>query len=539
MAPAANGIGPADATDPTVRMPQENDNMAAASTDIQREERIAAVLALAASRRDRPVPADFERFAREALRRVDPDDLRERSPDDLLGALLSHLQLGAQRQPGTPRLRVFSPSPGEDGWGSRHSIVQIVNDDMPFLVDSVSMEIARQGLAVHLLVHPVYAVQRDAQGRLQAIRPRKEAPEQPRESWMTIEVDRMVDAARRAELAAGIERVLADVRVAVADWQPMRARLQDAIATIDQAPAALPPDEVAESRAFLQWLVEDHFTLLGYRRHDLVDDEAGHPSLRLVAGSGLGVLREAGSEPASASFAALPPAARAHARAALPMLVITKANTRSTVHRDGYTDYVGVKRYGPGGEVIGEDRFVGLFTSTAYAARVAETPLLRRKVAAVAQRAGLAPGGHLAKALQHMLETYPRDDLFQIPEDDLYDTALGVLALGERRRLRLFTWRDPFERFVSCLVFVPRESYSTELRLRFERILVQALGGSHVDFDALLSGTRLARIHFMVRLAPGQAPAFDRKDLERRLAAAARRWDDELRDALVEAEGEA
>lgn len=510
----------------------------AASTETQRAERIAAILALAAARRAPPQPQALEAFASEYFRQVDIDDLLERSPEDLLGALLSHWQLGSQRSPGAPRLRVFSPSPGEDGWGSRHSVVQIVNDDMPFLVDSVSMEITRQGLGLHLMVHPVFAARRDDRGALQALRPRREAPEQPRESWMYIEVDRVAEPAQRSALAAGLERVLADVRAAVGDWQPMLARLQEAAAGLEGAPAGVPADEVAESRAFLQWLADEHFTLLGFRRHDLVQDASGQPALRVVPGSGLGVLREASDAPLSASFTALPDAARAHAHAPRPVLVITKANTRSTVHRDGYTDYVGVKRYDAQGRVVGEDRFIGLFTSTAYAARVGETPLLRRKVEAVAQRAGLAPGGHLAKALQHTLETYPRDDLFQIPEDALYETALGILALGERHRLRLFTWRDPFDRFVSCLVFVPRESYSTELRLKFQRILVQALGGGHVDFDAVLSGTMLARIHFIVRLAPGHPDSFDRKDLERRLAAAARRWEDELREALVESEGE-
>ena len=504
-----------------------------------RAERVEAILALAVARGGAQHTEAFETFTREYFRQVDIDDLLERSPDDLLGALLSHWRLGAQRAAGAPKVRVFSPSPGEDSWGSRHSVAQIVNDDMPFLVDSVSMEITRQGLGLHLVVHPVYAVERDAQGRLQAIHPRSEAPQLPCESWMHIEVDRLLDAGRRAALAEGIERVLADVRAAVDDWGPMQARLQEAIATLATAPAGVPDDEVAESRAFLAWLAEDHFTLLGYRRHDLVQDAAGEPSLRLVAGSGLGVLRETGAEAASASFAALPAEARAQARAALPLLVITKANMRSTVHRDGYTDYIGVKRYDAQGTVIGEDRFVGLFTSTAYASRVSETPLLRRKVEAIAQRAGLAPGGHLAKALQHTLETHPRDDMFQIPEEALYETALGVLALGDRRRLRLFTWRDPFDRFVSCLVYVPRESYSTELRLKFQRILVEALGGAHVDFDALLSGTQLARIHFMVRLAPDHPADFDRKELERRLAATARRWDDDLREALVESEGEA
>jgi glutamate dehydrogenase len=251
------------------------------------------------------------------------------------------------------------------------------------------------------------------------------------------------------------------------------------------------------------------------------------------------VLRDGIDLTSSASFGALPASARAQARAVSPPVVVTKANTRSTVHRDGYTDYVGVKRYDADGQVVGEHRFIGLFTSSAYASRISETPLLRRKVEAIARRAGFPEGGHLAKALQHTLETFPRDDLFQITDEELYATAQGILGIGERHRLRLFLWQDPYERFVSCLVFVPREAFSTQLRLKFQRLLLQVLGGSHVDFDVLLSGTQLARIHFTVRIAPNPMPAIDRKDLERKLAAIARRWDDELRDALVEAEGEA
>lgn len=509
----------------------------AASIDTQREERVAAVLALAANRQA-PDRQPIAGFAHEYFRQVDIDDLSERTAEDLLGALLSHWQFGTQRKPGAPKVRVFSPSPGEDGWGSRHSVVQVVNDDMPFLVDSVSMEITRQGLGLHLIIHPIYAVERDDKGVLKAIRPRREAPELPRESWMYIEVDRLVDAEQRARLLQGIERVLGDVRAAVSDWKPMLGRLQEAIAELESKPPGLPPEHLAESLSFLQWLADEHFTLLGYRRHDLVQEQ-GDMALRLVEGSGLGVLREVSGEPLSASFAALPAAARALARSPLPVLVVTKANTRSTVHRDGYTDYIGVKRYDAQGKVVGEHRFIGLFTSTAYAARVDETPLLRQKVQRVAQRAGLTPGGHLAKALQHTLETYPRDDLFQIPEDELYETALGILALGERHRLRLFMWRDPFDRFVSCLVFVPRESFSTEMRLKFQRILMKELGGSHIDFDVLLSGTKLARIHFNIRVAPNPMPAFERKEIERKLAGAARRWEDDLREALVESEGEA
>ncbi|MFZ2652230.1 MAG: NAD-glutamate dehydrogenase, partial [Burkholderiaceae bacterium] len=251
-----------------------------------------------------------------------------------------------------------------------------------------------------------------------------------------------------------------------------------------------------------------------------------------------GVLRETAQEKLSASFAALPANARALARAPLPALLVTKANTRSTVHRPGYTDYVGIKRYDAAGVVIGEHRFIGLFTSTAYSARVSETPLLRGKVEAIVQRAGLPPGGHLAKALHHILETYPRDDLFQISDDELQETALGILALGERQRLRLFVCRDPFDRFVSCLVYVPREAYSTDLRVKFQRVLMSAYGGIGSDFDVQLSDASLARVHLTVRTTPGKVPAVDRKEVEAKLAATARRWDEDLRDALIEAEGE-
>ncbi|MCD6076547.1 MAG: NAD-glutamate dehydrogenase [Ramlibacter sp.] len=508
-----------------------------ASAEAKRAERIAPITALGAARKVK-TPLPLDEFASEYFRQVDVEDLEERTPEDLLGALLSHGQFGQQRNPRTAKVRVLSPTPGEDGWGSRHTIVQVVNDDMPFLVDSVSMEIARQGLTLHLIVHPIFAVQRDAAGVLQSLAARASAPELPRESWMTIEVDRMVDPARRAALVAGIERVLADVRAAVEDWKPMLARLQEVTSALASVPAGVGAEEAAESQAFLQWIADEHITLLGYRQHDLVED-GGELLLKPVAGSGLGLLRDGAATPPSASFAALPPAARALARTASPVLVVTKANTRSTVHRDGYTDYVGVKRFDASGRVVGEHRFIGLFTSTAYASRVSETPLLRRKVAAIAQRAGFAPGGHLAKALEHTLETFPRDDLFQIPLDELYDTALGILALGERHRLRLFAWKDPFDRFVSCLLFMPRDAFSTQLRLKFQQVLLQALGGTQIDFDVLLSGTKLARVHFIVRIAPGPIPAFDPKDLERRLASVARRWEDELRDALVESDGEA
>ncbi|HEV8313956.1 MAG TPA: NAD-glutamate dehydrogenase domain-containing protein, partial [Burkholderiaceae bacterium] len=509
-----------------------------ASTETLRRERIDAIQELVATHLSAAQRPLIEGFAREYFRQLDTDDLAERTPEDLCGALLSHWQFGAVRPLGRPKVRALSPSVAEHGWASRHTVIEIVNDDMPFLVDSTAAEINRQGLTLHLIVHPIFAVERGGDGSLTAIRPRNEAPQAARESWMHIEVDRLIDPQQRADLVAGIERVLGDVRAAVEDWQPMLSRLHAAIAELAAAPASLPQALVAESRAFLEWLADNHLTLLGYRQHELVTEQ-GRDALRLVPGSGLGVLRESDAEKAAGNVTLLPPSAGALARAPTPLLVVTKANTRSTVHRPGYTDYVGVKRYDAQGQVIGEHRFLGLFTSTAYGARISETPLLRGKVEAIAERAGLPPGGHLAKALDHILETYPRDELFQISDDELYEQALGILALGDRQRLRLFVRPDPFDRFVSCLVYVPREAYATDLRIKFQRILMEAFAGSSADFNVQLGDTVLARIHFTVRTTPGQRPGFDRKELEAKLAAAARRWPDQLRDALIEAEGEA
>ena len=486
-----------------------------APTDALRLERLDTVLALAASR----LPAErrpmFEGFAREYFRQLDDDDLAERTPEDLSGALLSHWQFGATRTPGAPKVRVLSPTLAEDGWASRHSVIQIVNDDMPFLVDSTTTEINRQGLTLHLIVHPIFAVERDAGGRLASHRARAAKRPTPRANRGC--TSRSTGWSMRSSAASwspGIERVLGDVRAAVEDWKPMLARLQEAIAELDDR-AGVAAGSAGRRKPRLP-------AMAGRRPLHAARLPAPRPRERSTAKTGCGSSPAAASaccarprpssrRPASPHCRRRPARWRAHP---LPVLVVTKANTRSTVHRPGYTDYVGVKRYDARGEVIGEHRFLGLFTSTAYSARVAETPLLRGKVEAIVERAGLPPGGHLAKALDHILETYPRDELFQISDDELYDTALGILALGDRQRLRLFVRRDPFERFVSCLVYVPRDAYSTDLRVKLQRILMAAFAGTAADFDVLLGDTALARIHFMVRTTPGHIPAFDRKELE-------------------------
>ncbi len=264
----------------------------------------------------------------------------------------------------------------------------------------------------------------------------------------------------------------------------------------------------------------------------------GEDALKIVPGSSLGILREGENKEVATSFAALPPEVKAYARRP-ELLVVTKSTSRSTVHRPGYLDYIAVKRFNAKGEVSGEDRFLGLFTSTAYSANPAEIPLLRRKIANVVARAGLQPGSHAGKALINILETYPRDELFQTTEDDLLRTAVGILHLGDRQRFRLFVRRDPFERFLSCLIYAPRENYTTELRQKWQQILLEAFNGTSSEFNVYLSESVLARILITVRTTPGAIPDVDVRVLEARLVTAARRWDDDLKQALIEALGEA
>jgi glutamate dehydrogenase len=505
---------------------------APALPDDAKAQRLDELMALIEQRHADAERALYQTFARGYFRQADPADVSERSAEDLYGMVRSHLRFAAHRAPGAPKLRVLNPSAQETGFASRHTVAEVVNDDMPFLVDSTSVEINRQGLTLHLIFHPIFAVRRSAAGELLELQPREDRPDWPRESFMHLEVDRLADPVARAGLAEGIERVLGDVRAAVQDWKAMVAQLRAVIREIDEQAPPVPKEELAESRAFLQWLTEDHMLLLGYRCNDL-RERAGDLELVRVEGTGLGILRDGGAPKGiSISFSTAPRTARNLATAPSPMLLVTKATTRATVHRPGYVDYVGIKRYDRQGRVIGEHRFVGLFTSAAYSTRVAEVPLVRGKVRAVTERAGLAPASHLGKALTHILESYPRDELFQISVDELAEIANGILQLGERQRFRLFIRRDAFERFVSCLIFVPRENYTTDLRRKFQWILLEAFNGSAAEFDVLLTDAVLARIHITVRTTPGRIPAYDRRALEAQLAEAARRWEDDLREAF-------
>ena len=467
---------------------------------------------------------------------VAAEDLLERDAHDLYGAALALWRFASRRGPGEAEVRVYTPRLEEHGWASTHTVVEIVNDDMPFLVDSVSMELTRSGRRVHLIVHPVLRVRRAEDGTLIEVLPH-DAPvdDGTLESFIHVEVDRETERDHVEAIHAGLERVLADVRAAVEDWQEMRERARAIVAGLEESPPPVDPEELAEAKALLEWIVDDHFTFLGYREYDLVGDD-GEAALRRVPGTGLGILRDAGAE-GEDGLVRLHAEARGLAREK-ELLVLTKANSRATVHRPSYLDYVGVKRFDESGEVVGERRFLGLYTSTAYSASPHEIPLLRRKVRKVRERSGLPPGSHDDKALLEILESYPRDELFQISEDELFDIAMGIVRLGERQRVRLFVRRDTFGRFLSCLVFVPRDRFNTEVRRRIQEILQEAFNGVSANYTARLSESVLARLHYVIYTEPGQTADFDVGEIEERIVEATRTWADDLGDALVDELGE-
>jgi glutamate dehydrogenase len=480
--------------------------------------------------------ATAEAFARQYFLQTDSEDLKERTPADLYGAVVSHWHFARSFPPGEPKIRVYNPRLPEHGWQSTHTVVEIVNDDMPFLVNSITMEVNRQGLTLHLIIHPVMKIRRDESHRLIAVATDRHEGEGRFESLMHVEVDRRTDPAQLEALHDGLMRILNNVRAAVEDWRKMQHRLLESLADIEQNPPPQPPADTAEDRAFLQWAATDNFTFLGYRDYDLVTED-GQDVLRVVPGTGLGIMRETGQEQRSASFAALPAELRSQARES-KLLLLTKANARATVHRPGYLDYIGIKRFDADGSVLGERRFLGMYTHAAYNSSPTQIPVLRRKVAAALQRAGFLPKSHDAKALTTILEQYPRDELLQISSEELYENAIGIVRLGERQRTRLFVRRDVFGRSYSCLIYVPREHYNTELRQRMQEILLETFQGESAEYNVQVADHPLARILIIIHTKPGSSVAFDVREVEARLVRATRRWRDDLHQALIEHGGE-
>ena len=502
----------------------------------QRTEALAEVGHLAASIEGAPEAELIEAYFRHAP----AEDVTSRSPRGLLDLVIAHRELAEQRPAGTAMVECVTAPTDE----SAHTIVRVVTDDMPFLVDSVRGELMMMDRRIHAILHPVLAVERDATGALLRVIGEQDEPGRGRgravgrltESWMHVEIDRESDPAEREEIVARVRSVLSDVRESVEDWPKMRERARQVASTLrSEVPAQVPSAEVTQAAELLDWLADNHFTFLGCRDY-LLGAVPGGMGLIPVPGSGLGLLRP--DPPMNEDRPALSGAVLA--KAAEPkLLIVTKANSRSTVHRPVHLDYVGVKTFGPDGAVNGERRFLGLFTASAYAESVLRVPYLRDKVAAIMERTGFAPDSHSGKDLMGILEEFPRDELFQSDVDLLVEVATSVLSVAEKRQARVFVRPDDFGRYVAALVFIPRDRYTTAVRLRVEAILREAFGAASVDYTARVSESPLARVSYVLRLPPhATVPSVDLEDLNARVAAATRTWDEDFADAAVATLGE-
>ncbi|HVV12499.1 NAD-glutamate dehydrogenase [Amycolatopsis sp.] len=478
---------------------------------------------------------DIADLLRLYYRHIPAEEILGDDPVDLVGAVRSHLQFAGQRVPGRPAVRLLNPTTAEDGWTRDATVVQIVTDDMPYLVDSVTAKLARDGIQVQRLVHPIVVVERDITGKLLTLHPTADAAEPPEgaasESWMYVEIDLITDPNRARELDTHLTSVLADVREVVEDTDKMAQAALELATELETAPPPLSAEEVTESRDLLRWLADGHFTFLGYRRYELVEGSPGddEPALRASLASGLGVLRQ--DNLAARSLTAGPDTA---ADALKPeLLVLTQASAPSTVHRPVYPYYVGVKTFDEHGCVTGEHRFLGMFTTSALHEDVLDIPVVARKVRDVIHRAGYPMESFSGQRMLEVLQNWPRADLFSADRDSLYSTAIGAITLSDRRRLRLFLRRDTYGRFYSCLVFLPRDRYTTRSRLAMQEVLLAELEGTHLEYGTRVGETALAQVHFTVHTDPARKIEPDTLRIQERLNAAMRTWDDLMVEAIL------
>jgi glutamate dehydrogenase len=475
---------------------------------------------------DNPEHASAKDFVQAVLAQMSLEDFELQDQQAWVKILNSLLQVCAVRRPGIASVRVNQEvSLLADNSHTRSSL-EIVSDDFPFLVDSFKMVLDELGISCYAIVHPVLSVERSSEGQLQAV------PGALKESVIWIEIERQsVDSAE--QLVAAIRRTLEDVRVSVRDWQAMRAKMLSVADTLS-VPAVIRDDaELDEARAFLQWAVDNHFTFLGFREYRL-NGQGDAARLEAVAGTGLGLLHDEHREAKARAVTAL-------GRQQLDrheLLILTKTAARATVHRSTYMDYIGVLCYDESGRAIGEYRFIGLLTTAAYNRRPWEIPLVRQKYQSVMAASGLSVDGHSGKALRQILETMPREELFQASSDQLLQTSVSILSLQERFRPKLFIRKDPYGRFYSVLIYLPKDRFNTEIRTRIESLLMVALHGDRIDKTLKIGDSPLAQLHLLIRHDNSMAADYQIENLEAELALIIRNWKDDFRDALLTAFGE-
>jgi glutamate dehydrogenase len=479
----------------------------------------------------------FTAFVQQYYAHTNLETLQSRSIESLAAAVVAHWKLAYRRLPDQDKVLVCNPSVEKENWETKYTVLQLITDDKPFLVDSTRMEINRQGFNIFFTVNiGDIKLRRNTKGEIvEVLENDAPLPDGQAEALIYMEIDKISDQDTLKKLAYKLEKVLAQVNRVVNDWPVMCAKMQECLQELEKNASLSSREGVAESKDFLAWLLNDHFTFLGCRDYELSKD---HKTLRMIKSSGLGVLRDESRSKEEKSLTELPPEARRLAFSP-QVLVISKTNTKARVHRPVYADYIGVKRFNEKGELIGERRFIGLYTSTVYHSDPRAIPLIRSKIQRVLKNSNLPLKGHAGKALLDILASLPRDDLFQASTDELTRLALGILHIQEQHALRLFVRQDTYRRFVSCLVYMPKEKLNTELQKEMEKILVREFSGIEIGFSTLFGDSNLARVHFLIRTDPKKELTYDVEKIEAQLIDVARSWREELRQALIEYYGEA
>jgi len=481
-------------------------------------------------------------FAEQFLNQYPLEDLRGRRLVDVYGCIYTCWDFFQLRAPGEPKVRVFNPRLEDHGWECSHTVVCILQRDMPFLVDSVRMEINRRNTVIHSIKSTVMQLRRDDSGRLQALLPprkdcteREDDPSVTSEAMIFLEINLDTSASHLSQLARSLTTVLGDVELVVDDYLPM---LDTCAAMEDQLHTGIGENDanLEEAAAFLQWMRDGNYTFLGYREYEF-DEEEGKKVLREVENRRLGIFKTL-SEPAEPTPEYAFNEGKQRFYQGPNFLTFAKSSVKSSVHRDAYSDYVSIKRYDADGEVIGESAFMGLYTSPVYTESPSKIPIIRRKLASVMEQSGLSPVSHDGKALKRVLDTFPRDELFQSSTRELFETSLGVLSMNERARLRLFLRKDPFGKFVSALVYVPREQFSSAVREKICAHIARAIGAIDSDFTTYFSESILARVHFVFRVDPNQPVDLDVARLEAQIVDITRSWEDVFQKSLIETHGE-
>ncbi|MFM8454466.1 MAG: NAD-glutamate dehydrogenase domain-containing protein [Gammaproteobacteria bacterium] len=477
-------------------------------------------------------------FAKRYYQSISTEDLSNRNSLDLYGAVLSHWQYLQERNLGEPKIRCFNPQVEQQGWQSVHSIIEIVCNEMPFLLESIRIALTSMEINIHLIVNlGNLSVIRNEQGIFQEFNSEsQESNKLKQESLIHIEIDRQSEPFVLDAIVKKLKLTFDDVKVAVQDWPLMRKKVYEIIQEIVEEAKKIELLDLKESIEFLEWLANNNFTFLGYHSN-LIQGKGVQKELKLVENSALGILKGNQHEAESHSLALMNSSAKKFFLSK-KILILGKSNTKSTIHRSSYLDFISIKIFNSDGSVSGEHRFVGLYTAGAYNSSLEQIPISKHKLDSILKRSGFGSGSHETKNLLNILENIPRDDFFQAEEENILEVAMGIMYLQERQNIKLFIIKDVLGRFFSCFIYVPRESFNSNLRIKMQEILMEAFHGVEISYAIKFSDSVLARLHMVVRVKPLYKVNYDLNNIEKRLISASRTWAYELEETLKDQYGE-